>query len=327
MSHIYERNINVSCRTREWVMSQIASHFRTKLHHTGGRWIARMHVRGIAWRHRYVPHATLCNICIARISVTRMTWMFFIHNTNPIKVASCPLSNMIEKIENQNKLNKQCCVLICVVKMWVGESRVRGRRGFGALLTQIWAQEWYVFSKGKKLWYMWERIWYMFFPWKKIKFDTYERVVCFLGKISSVRQRALYSDDCNRLQQTATERRLIFATKSLVFRWLQQTATDCNRLQQKEGSSLFERALYSEEKELNTSSDDQSATDCNRKGPAIPPTEKPLPCVRSLVSIYPCIYLPMRLCMYARMCVLMYSRVYASTCVSMYLCIYLSIYL
>ena len=35
---------------------------------------------------------------------------------------------------------------------------------------------------------------------------------------SSLRQRALYSDDCNRLQQTATERRLIFASKSLVFR-------------------------------------------------------------------------------------------------------------
>ena len=54
----------------------------------------------------------------------------------------------------------------------------------------IWAQEWYVFSK----------------------------------EGSSLRQRALYSDACNRLQQTAT---------------------DCNRLQQKEGSSLRQRALYS----------------------------------------------------------------------------------
>jgi len=80
----------------------------TTLHPTGGRRIARMHVRGIAWIHRYAPHATLCNtthcnICIARISVARMTWIFFVHNTNPIKVASCPLSNMVEKIENQKK--------------------------------------------------------------------------------------------------------------------------------------------------------------------------------------------------------------------------------
>ena len=130
----------------------------------------------------------------------------------------------------------------------------------------------------------------------------------FSEKGSSLRQRALYSDDCNRLQQTAT---------------------DCNRLQLKEGSSLRQRALYSDEKESYTSSDDQSATDCNRKGPAIPPRTSHFPVsnLSTCISIHPCIYVCMCLCMYARMCVLMYSRMYASLCVSMYLCIYLSIYL
>jgi len=36
-------------------------------------------------------------------------------------------------------------------------------------------------------------------------------------------------------------------------------------------------------------------------------------------------YASIYVCVYAHMCVLMYSRVYAFTCVSMYLCVYLSI--
>jgi len=162
--------------------------------------------------------------------------------------------------------------------------------------------------KEKKVWYMWERIWYICFSWKKLKYDTYERVVCFLGRrLIFASKRLVFwwlqqtATDCNRLQRTATERRLIFASKSLVFRWLQQTATDCNRLQQ----TATERTLHFLRR----------------------PSHFPVSDISICISIHPCIYVCICLCIYARTCVLMYSRVYASTCVSMYLCIYLCIYL
>jgi len=45
----------VSCNTLHLTVSHC-----TTQHGTGGRWIVRMHVRGIAWIHRYAPQATLC---------------------------------------------------------------------------------------------------------------------------------------------------------------------------------------------------------------------------------------------------------------------------
>jgi len=109
---------------------------------------------------------------------------------------------------------------------------------------------------------------------------------------SSLRQRALHSDDCNRLQQTATYCNI-----------LQQTVTDCSRLQQKEDSSLRQRALHSDEKEPYTSSDDQATL-----------------CVRSL-------YLHMHLSMYVSMRICVYWCIHACMHLRVYLCIYASIYL
>ena len=107
---------------------------------------------------------------------------------------------------------------------------------------------------------------------------------------------------------------------------LQQTATDCNSLQQKEGSSLRQRALHSDEKEPNTSSDDKSATDCNRKGPAIPPTQATSLCPISLpaclsihASIYECVFVSMRVC-FTR--VRIYVCIYVYVSVSMRVCVY-----
>jgi len=78
--------------------------------------------------------------------------------------------------------------------------------------------------------------------------------------------------DCNRLQQTATDcnrkkahlcvKEPCIPTTATDCNRLQQTATDCNRLQQKEGSSLRQRALYSDEKEPYTSSNDQATSLC-----------------------------------------------------------------
>jgi len=103
----------------------------------------------------------------------------------------------------------------------------------------------------------------------------------FSEKGSYLRQRALYSDDCNRLQQTATDynrKKAHLCVKEPCIPMtatdcnrlqqtafdcsrLQQTATDCNRLQQKEGSSLRQRALYSDD----CNRLQQTATDYNRK--------------------------------------------------------------
>ena len=106
---------------------------------------------------------------------------------------------------------------------------------------------------------------------------------------SSLRQRALYSDACNRLQQTAT---------------------DCNRLQQKEGSSLHQRALYSDEKEPYTSSNDQATSLCPISLSAY---------LSIHASIYLCVSVSMRVCEY--LCI------HASMHLCVYPCIYLSIYL
>ena len=62
----------------------------------------------------------------------------------------------------------------------------------------------------------------------------------FSEKGSYLRQRALYSDDCNRLQQTATDCNRKKAHLCVKEPCIPMTATDCNRLQ-------------------------QTATDCNRK--------------------------------------------------------------
>ena len=126
----------------------------------------------------------------------------------------------------------------------------------------------------------------------------------FSEKGSSLRQRALYSDDCNRLQQTATDCNRKKAHLCIKEPRIPMTATDCNRLQQKEGLSLRQRASYSDEKKPYTSSDNQATSLC-------------LISLSTYLSSYASIYLCVSVSM--RMCVLMYSRVYASTCVSMYM--------
>jgi len=90
----------------------------------------------------------------------------------------------------------------------------------------------------------------------------------FSEKGSYLRQRALYSDDRNRLQQTATDCNIKKAHLCVKKPCIPMTATDCNRttatdfnrLQQKEGSSLRQRALYSDD----CNRLQQTATDCNR---------------------------------------------------------------
>ena len=130
------------------------------------------------------------------------------------------------------------------------------------------------------------------------------------------------------------------------------TATDCNRLQQKEGSSLRQRALYSDD----CNRLQQTATDCNRKkahlclkepciprrkSSTLPPTtslqqtatERALQFLRrrshfpvsdlSYLSIHASIYLCVFVCM--RVCV--YWCIHACMHLRVYLCIYASIYL
>ena len=112
---------------------------------------------------------------------------------------------------------------------------------------------------------------------------------------SSLRQRTLYSDDCNRLQQTATD-----------CNRLQQTATDCNR------------------KKAHLCVKEHCMPIIKSRGPTLPPTTKPLPCVQSL---YLHIYLSMHLSIYVSLYLCAYVSTYVFTRLCIYVCIHASIYL
>ena len=122
---------------------------------------------------------------------------------------------------------------------------------------------------------------------------------------SSLRQRALYSEDCNRLQQTATERRLIFASKSLVFRRLQQTATDWSRLQQKE--PYF-------------SSDDQATSLCPISLSAYLSIHASIYVYVSVLCAYVCIDVFTRLCIFVCIYVSKHLFIYLSVCTCILSC-------
>jgi len=217
---------------------------------------------------------------------------------------------MYSRVYASTRISMYLCIYLCIYIY------IRGRR----VATSVFGHCWHTFErKGgmlsrqeksiihvRKNRYISGSIWYRCFSEKKTKYDTCERVVCLL------------------------ERKLIFASKSLVFWWLQQTATDCNRLQ-------------------------QTATDCNRKkahlcvkepcipmrkSPTLPPTTSlqqtateralqflqrpshfPVSDLSTCMSIYPCIYLWMCLCIYARMFhACMHLRVYLCICLCKYAC-------
>ena len=225
-----------------------------------------------------------------------MTWIFCIHNTNPNKVAPCPLSNRGEK--SWKPKNKK----IRNVAFWflLSQCRFGNHRSGGVLLPQglcgtvdsHWSSRVVRFLERQKIWYMRGRILHMSFSRKKMKYDTCERVVCFFDRRLIFASKSLVlwwlqqtAIDCNRLQQTVTERRLIFASKRLVFRW--------------------ERGLHFLRRPRHFPASDLSIC----------------------ISIYPCIYVCMCLSIYVSMCVCVYWCIHVSMHRRVYLCIYASIYL
>ena len=156
---LYYKNTSlcVSCNT----LYHTTSHLCNTLHHTASHSSTSDSAHACAWdcmntslcgSCNTLQHtATQCNTCIARISVRGIAWILSFYNTNPIKVAPCPLSKRGGgKLRTTNKKQAMLHVDFCYLNVgWVimGPGALRCRKGFGALLTHISAQEPYDFSK------------------------------------------------------------------------------------------------------------------------------------------------------------------------------------